>query len=197
MIADYSQAGEQTRILEWADGQPHAGSFVDLGCYDGVTYSNTAALAERGWSGICIDAAPDAAERCADRYADRADIEVILAAFTLDDADTTTISWTAGQMYTSFTASQRDDVQVVDIEVPRLNLASLAVRIAELPPPLFCSIDLEGVSLEALAWLLEYAHPECVCVEANNPGDRELVREFLHGWVEMPVPNEVNLVFRR
>ena len=35
------------------------GTFVDLGCYDGVTYSNTWYFERKlGWSGVCVEPEP-------------------------------------------------------------------------------------------------------------------------------------------
>lgn len=196
---DYSQLGEQAAILEWAAAQPQPGAFIDLGAYDGAQYSNTAALADLGWLGICIDAAPDAAAACAERYADCDDVAVILAAFAVDDTPgTVTIHWSPGAMYSAITASRRSDTVLVPIEVPRLDLEWFAERVRQLPQPLFCSIDLEGASLDALEWLLAHADPACVCIEANNPADRAAARSSLDGWLEVPLPgNHVNLLFVR
>lgn len=55
---NYSQSGEQQVILDYFKG--YVGTFVDLGANDGITFSNTRALAERGWKGVLIDADPDA-----------------------------------------------------------------------------------------------------------------------------------------
>lgn len=196
---DYSQLGEQAAIIEWAAAQPQPGAFVDLGAYDGEHYSNTAALAELGWPGVCVDAAPDAAGACAVRYADRDDVAVILAAFAPGaPSGTATIHWSPGAMYSAITASKRSDTVLVPIEVPLLDPASFAERIRQLPRPLFCSIDLEGASLDALTWLLEHADPACICIEANNTADRASVRSSLAAWREVPLPgNHVNLLFAR
>lgn len=54
----YSQSNEEQVILDYFKG--YVGTFVDLGANDGITFSNTRALAERGWKGVLIDADPDA-----------------------------------------------------------------------------------------------------------------------------------------
>lgn len=194
---DYSQLGEQREILQWA---AHAGqgSFLDLGCYDGATYSNTAALADRGWPGILVDASPDAIAACAQRYMGRDDITVICGAFTVDGEDIVTVHWVPGTMYSSLTPSRRSDVTLVPVQVAALNLDSLGRMAANLPAPLFCSIDLEGVSIDALRWLLTVADPACVCVEANIPAERAAARDLLDGWRERPLaPHHSNLLFER
>lgn len=197
-MTDYSQFGEQQVILRWADAQHAKGSFLDLGCYDGETYSNTAALADRGWPGICIDASPDAVAACASRYAARDDITVICAAFTTGDRRTAVIHWVPGTMYSSMTPSRRTDIVLVPLEVAALDLEMLAGRVADLPRPLFVSIDLEGASIDALSWLLTVTDPGCICVEANVPAERSAARELLGGWHEQRLArNNSNLIFER
>lgn len=52
MNIDYSQGGEQAVILEHC-GEP--GIFLDIGANDGVTFSNTRALVDFGWSGVYVE----------------------------------------------------------------------------------------------------------------------------------------------
>lgn len=55
---NYSQNNEQQVILDYFKGQ--TGIFLDVGANDGVTYSNTRALAELGWGGVCVEPSPTA-----------------------------------------------------------------------------------------------------------------------------------------
>ena len=54
----YSQNNEEEVILNYFDGK--IGTFLDVGANDGVTLSNTRALAERGWRGVLIEPSPKA-----------------------------------------------------------------------------------------------------------------------------------------
>lgn len=49
----YSQSSEQEVILNYFKNRK--GWFLDIGAYDGITYSNTHALALEGWRGVCIE----------------------------------------------------------------------------------------------------------------------------------------------
>jgi FkbM family methyltransferase len=62
----YSQNLEEKYILDYFG--TFVGSFLDLGCNDCKTFSNTRALAERGWSGILVDPSPKAIARCKQLY---------------------------------------------------------------------------------------------------------------------------------
>ncbi len=53
----YAQNGEDDILARFFAGQP-SGFFVDVGAYDGCTYSNTLLFEERGWRGICVEPHP-------------------------------------------------------------------------------------------------------------------------------------------
>ena len=52
----FSQRNEEDFILQ-LEGD---GTYLDLGSYDGKTFSNIRALAERGWKGVCVEPAAHA-----------------------------------------------------------------------------------------------------------------------------------------
>jgi FkbM family methyltransferase len=54
----FSQNNEQEVILDYFKNQPE-GCFLDIGANDGQTLSNSRALALSGWSGVCVEPAPD------------------------------------------------------------------------------------------------------------------------------------------
>ena len=49
----YSQNNEEEIILNFF--KEKKGIFLDLGAYDGIGLSNTRALAEKGWKGVCVE----------------------------------------------------------------------------------------------------------------------------------------------
>lgn len=55
---NFSQNNEQEVILDYFKNQPE-GCFLDIGANDGQTLSNSRALALSGWSGVCVEPAPD------------------------------------------------------------------------------------------------------------------------------------------
>jgi FkbM family methyltransferase len=64
---DFSQSGEQAIILEAVKELP-VGRFLDIGAGDGRTFSNTVALAGRGWAGVCVEPAAWAFSKLAELY---------------------------------------------------------------------------------------------------------------------------------
>lgn len=69
-----------SEIYESVFGKGFVGSFVEVGAFDGVTYSNTWGLAKEGWEGIYIEAHPDFAKQCANNHAHNQKIKVIRSA---------------------------------------------------------------------------------------------------------------------
>lgn len=59
----FSQNKEEQYILEYFKDKPK-GTFLDIGCNDCETFSNTRALALKGWSGVFVDPSQQAIERC-------------------------------------------------------------------------------------------------------------------------------------
>lgn len=62
----YSQSNEEEVILKYFEGR--TGTFLDIGANDGITFSNTRALAERGWKGVLVEPSPKAFEILEMRY---------------------------------------------------------------------------------------------------------------------------------
>jgi len=58
----YSQHGEDVLLDRIFEGQP-SGFFVEVGCIDGVRFSNTLTFEQRGWKGLCIEAHADYIEQ--------------------------------------------------------------------------------------------------------------------------------------
>lgn len=49
----FSQRREEEHLLDYFGDSD--GTFLDCGAYDGKTFSNIRALAERGWKGVCVE----------------------------------------------------------------------------------------------------------------------------------------------
>lgn len=62
----HSQNNEEQIILDYF--KDFTGKFIDIGANDGVTFSNTRALAERGWKGVLVEPSPKAFEKLKTLY---------------------------------------------------------------------------------------------------------------------------------
>lgn len=74
-MQSFSQNDEQQRILNHFYN--FTGRFLDLGSNDGITLSNTHALALLGWSGVCVEASPAAYKRLRTTYNANTKIQTI------------------------------------------------------------------------------------------------------------------------
>lgn len=54
----FSQYGQDKYVLEYFNNKKD-GFFIDIGAYNGVTFSNTLRMENLGWKGICIEPNPD------------------------------------------------------------------------------------------------------------------------------------------
>lgn len=74
----YSQNNEESHILNKV-GNKTNGIFLDIGAFDGKWASNTLALVERGWSGICIEGSPFSFSKLFVEHKNRPDILLLNA----------------------------------------------------------------------------------------------------------------------
>lgn len=61
-----SQIGQDTFVYEQLV-KPHnnfSGTFLDIGCSDGISMNNTIALERLGWRGLLVDIDPEAIRKC-------------------------------------------------------------------------------------------------------------------------------------
>lgn len=72
----YSQNDEEDVILEWFNGR--TGTLLDIGAYDGITFSNTRKLLEKGWNGYLVEPDPNNVRKILDNPPPNA--EVVMAA---------------------------------------------------------------------------------------------------------------------
>lgn len=55
----YSQCGQDEYVLKHYFSDVTDGCFIDIGAYDGISFSNTKLFEELGWKGICIEPLPE------------------------------------------------------------------------------------------------------------------------------------------
>jgi FkbM family methyltransferase len=164
MNKDYSQHGEQAHILKFFGERK--GRFLDIGAFDGVTGSNTMALAELGWSGVCIEANPfNFPKLIANKLPQ---VEYINAA-VMSQAGLVKFVDAQGQCGTC-------------LEKPFLpgSLIVREYRVAAITPKMICdaiggdfdfiSLDVEGVDLDVLRGLAPVATAaRLLCIEDSIP----------------------------
>jgi FkbM family methyltransferase len=71
------QVPELAEKWEAIFGHMTDGFFVEVGAYDGESYSNTSCLADVGWSGLYVEPISEFADRCVQRHCKNSGIQVI------------------------------------------------------------------------------------------------------------------------
>lgn len=165
----HSQAGQD----EWVHGiVGDTGYFVDVGAHDGIVHSNTYALEQRGWIGICIEPNLDAF--------------VVLASCRRADCSPMVVTDHNGII-------EFDGVHVGSgFKTPCRSLTDILVE-CEAPPFIdYISIDVEGHELEVLAGMdFDRWTVRCLTVEHNlycdGPARKDAIHEHLnaHGFARV------------
>lgn len=179
----YSQRDEEPVILEYFAGRDN-GRVLDIGAYDGKTFSNTLALIERGWGGTLIEASAGPFEAMCRLHASRTDrINLVHACLAMH-------SGTVIPFYSSNDAVASDDPEHYKKWREAANFIptfAVGVNICDVlkvvPGPYeFINIDVEGRMTEHLFLALPYCDlkTELVCVEHNGTNPREIER-----WAKM------------
>jgi len=154
------------------------GVYVDIGSFHESLYSNTKLLHLVGWSGVAVDANPDASnewlsQRPHDKFLNYAirnssqDIKSI-DLYRFQDGAINTIDEVVAQQW------QQKGFRLIDkINVPALSISQLAFEVAQkcVQPPDFVNIDIEFVDyLDDLPEFLSILHyPSLLCLEWITP----------------------------
>jgi FkbM family methyltransferase len=144
-LATYpSQSGQDKWVLDAMFPGETAGYFLDVGSGDGFEHSNTWALEQRGWSGICVDPFPSGMEgrRC------RVFEDVVWSSagreMTFHTADG------VGGLADTLDRWKEEAVKAPTVRLKTVTLADILAR-ARAPAFIhFVSLDIEGAELEAL-----------------------------------------------
>ena len=164
----YSQNKEEEIILNHFKN--FKGTFLDLGAYDGIDLSNTRALTELGWSGVCIEPNPVIFERLCDNL--KAFNKVIEYKFALGTENKTVMMQMNDSYYSTVKQSEvdrwRGSFKFESAEVQMLDFKSF-LEFSKYKTFYFISIDCEGLDYEILAQInLDEVECKMVCVETNS-----------------------------
>ena len=170
----FSQQGEDY-ILDAFFGFRPTGFFVDVGAFDGVHLSNSYIFEQRGWSGLCIEAAPIYFDLCAQN---RPGTRCIHAACVAVEGGPVEFRFERGGLFSGVKADPNNVTREFaskgirfegfeNISVPSCTLnAVLGGSVSEID---FVSIDVEGSEIDVLNGLdLDRYRPRVLLLEANN-----------------------------
>lgn len=184
----YSQNNEEAIIKAYFEkNEPIHKHFLDIGANDGATLSNTAYLADEGWSGVCFEPSLPAYEKLCLRYANNE--KVVCVPFGIATETKEIEFWESG------TLLKQNDCSLVStlyekeksrfsksVEYKKITAQFYTwidfVKEYEVPQKYaFVNIDAEGADLDILKQLpLGFFETQMFCVEWNSL--YELAKEY-------------------
>lgn len=202
----YSQKNEEAVILQAVGDR--IGRFLDIGSYDGVTYSNTMALVERGWEGVMVEPGLEAFQKLLKNHGGNPKLQLVHAAVSPFGSAGLTQFWNNPATFSTTNEHNRDRF-IHEGFAPPFWVASVTIQevLAAVPGEMnVLSIDTEGTSVDLLfAYPFEIGlyRPWVVCVEhdawSNCVWDMPRllsIIEFMtgHGY-KLEHSNEENVIF--
>jgi FkbM family methyltransferase len=196
----YSQNDEE-RIIEGLLAQAPPGRFLDIGAYDGKTFSNTLRLVELGWGGVCLEPSAGAFVRLLALHGDSDRVVLVNAAVAAEarlvdfydsggDAVSTTVpahveKWESGSA-----------VRFKRVMVFTLPIEQVFARFGH--DFGFINLDVESQNLELLECLPfeKLTALRVVCVEHDGHQQAMCARAAAHGFRAV-AENAENLILHR
>lgn len=198
----YSQNNEEAVILKLLDTHGYAtGRFLDVGAYDGRTFSNTLALAERGWSGVCVEPSPTAFAGLMKVHGGNPKITLVNAAISTDGGWVEFYDSGGDAVSSSDPAHVQKWIANAGVKFTRFALKSVSVM--ELFTKFgtnyeFINLDVEGLNwtlFQALPWQLLGA-TQVLCVEHDFHAREMEAIAATHGFTKAD-QNAENLILTR
>lgn len=160
------------------------GFFLDIGAFDGLEISNTWALEQLGWDGICIEPVPEIFARLS---ANRG-CHLVNAALARESGHAAPFLKVSGQLGLSGLARQmpariRDglDQQGLDVETIQVDTVTFDEVMQNHPAVMqidFLSIDVEGGELDVLE-SIDFQRYRFGLITIENNAGRARLRDFL------------------
>lgn len=175
----YSQNQEEKAILDYFNtpGQVKImGTFIDVGANDGVTFSNTRALALVGWKGVFVEPSPRAFERLKTLYNGHKGF--YLYEYAIDSHNGKKILWESGPLcsaaddglVSTFHQHEKErfqkTVKYEPVEVKTFRWKTFLNRL-KVKKFDFVSLDTEGCDL-AILEQMDLTDVKCIALEWNS-----------------------------
>jgi FkbM family methyltransferase len=192
-------------LLERFLGRRSEGFFVEVGAFDGISYSNTWGLAERGWSGLLVEPVPHLADECRRNHSSHPHVRIVECAI---GAATGATSLILNGPLTTAHAGQAEEWAYASAEaitVPMITLDSLLSREEVCPGFELLVVDVEGFEADVFAafdlarWrplmmIVELAdtHPD---LQNTAAADAQLSRSIEANGYRIVYKDHINTVF--
>ncbi len=199
----FSQNNEEQIILDYFGA--FKGTFIDLGSNDGVTLSNTRALALLGWQGVLVEPSPKAFKRLQANYPDLMNFHLYNIAlgeqngvFEFNESSAL-ISQNDVALVSTFHQSEMDRFKrTVNYEKVEAKVLTWETFIQGCPIKHFdfVSLDIEGSECEVLPFM-DLSKTRMICIEWNgNSNLKTEYEKYLSGFVLIHTNGE-NLIYAK
>lgn len=196
----YSQNNEEAVIVEALANVPK-GRFLDIGAYDGKTFSNTLRLVELGWSGVCVEPSPTVFPALLKLHGNNPAVTLVNCAVGVDD------DWL--EFYDSggdaLSSSSQDHVAkwttMANVKFTKYKLQTVSFN--RLLSTFGYDFDFINLDVEALNWQLFQGLPlenlkqlKVICVEHDGKYEaiKQLTMPYGFGVVSL---NGENIILKR
>jgi FkbM family methyltransferase len=201
----HSQNNEEAVILDYFKGK--IGRFIDIGANDGITFSNTRALAELGWCGVFLEPSPKAFHKLKQLYSDskkgcfymyqaaistkNGKIDLFESGTLLGNGDVGLVSTLHEQETERFKKKVPYEKIVVDCFRWKTFLNRLYIKEFD-----FISIDIEGSEIEVLKQM-DLSKTQLICVETNGDLQKKTVLDEMLKDFKVIYTSPENLIYAR
>jgi len=214
-VSNSCQIKDLGKIYREIFGYPSKGLFVEVGAYDGESYSNTSCLADHGWQGVYIEPIAEYALKCKDRHS-KNKVAIVNAAIGRErkaidifkgEAFTTADSEMVSR-YGEINWSKHVDFEQTTCQQIRLEDLLKYFRIA--PGFDLLVVDVEGKETEVFSSFdLSYWLPKVLIVEIEDDHDsfqqyqdfvedKKNLRQFIHSNRYIDIyKDSINTIFLR
>ncbi len=202
----YSQNNEEEIILRQFRGKTN-GVFLDIGANDGITLSNTYALALQGWTGLLVEASPKAYERLLKNYK-QFDRDFDLQNVAIGKEDGELVFYESGELL------NKGDIALVSSSVPSelKRWESLNMPFEKMTVPMtsvktmlersrhkhfdLLSIDIEGMELDVLPQIdFKNLGIKVACIEWNSKDEKRYNDIMFPYGFKLVSKNPENLIY--
>jgi FkbM family methyltransferase len=176
-------------LHELVFGQAREGTFVEVGAYDGIAYSNTSCLAEAGWRGLYVEPVPAYAALCKANYEAYERVSVANLAIGRADGD---LQLRIGDYFTTSSDEQYLEYQETEwgreafsagemVTVPMTTLDRFLSASAISPGFDLLVVDVEGNEVDVFsAFDLPYWRPTAMIVELKDTAPESSIHRRTH-----------------
>jgi|SaaInlStandDraft_4_1057021.scaffolds.fasta_scaffold87439_1 FkbM family methyltransferase len=174
----YSQNNEEQFIVNFFEN--FIGSFMDIGAYDGKTFSNTHRLAELGWGGVCIEPSPSVFPSLQKLYKDNNKITLCDNAVSSSSGPMTFYD-SGGDAISSFDKSHKSKWEQMGVNFKEVTVN--AITTSDVFDKFGFDCDFLNLDVEGTNWQIFSALPlkkltklKLICVEHDSHID-QMVRK--------------------